>query len=82
MKTALNPAHPASRFSTGNLVSLRDEPMKLGIDVRQELLKLHKTYYSANIMKLAVLGRGMQLLFINMTIFEKSLRKQVVVEFH
>jgi secreted Zn-dependent insulinase-like peptidase len=82
MKTALNPAHPASRFSTGNLVSLRDEPMKLGIDVRHELLKFHKTYYSANIMKLAVLGRGIRLLFNNMIIFELTLRKQIVDAFN
>jgi len=56
-KTNMNPSHPASRFSSGNFVSLRDEPLKLGINVRDELLKFHKTYYSANLMKLAVLGR-------------------------
>lgn len=33
-------------------------PLKQNIDIRAELLKFHDTYYSANQMKLAVIGRG------------------------
>ncbi|KAI7901194.1 Metalloenzyme, LuxS/M16 peptidase-like protein [Cokeromyces recurvatus] len=42
---------------TGNLETLMDRPKQLGLDIRQELLKFHNRYYSANIMKLVVLGR-------------------------
>ena len=34
-----------------------DEPLKKGIQVRDELLKFHAKYYSSNIMTLCVLGR-------------------------
>lgn len=53
----VNPEHPFYRFAVGSLQSLRDIPLAAGIDVREELLKFHKNYYSANIMKLVVLGR-------------------------
>ncbi|RHZ61218.1 hypothetical protein Glove_349g94 [Diversispora epigaea] len=51
-----NPRHPYSRFASGNLMTLRDDPIKQGIDVRDELLKWYDRYYSANYMKLCVLG--------------------------
>ena len=35
-----------------------EAPKRRGVDVRQELLKFHETFYSANIMKLCVLGKG------------------------
>jgi insulysin len=56
-KSTANPAHPLSRFGTGSEETLKIVPERDGIDVRQELLKFHKTYYSANLMTLAVLGR-------------------------
>ncbi|KAM3582294.1 metalloprotease [Umbelopsis sp. WA50703] len=31
---------------------------RLGLDIRDELLKFHDKYYSANIMKLCIVGRG------------------------
>jgi predicted Zn-dependent peptidase len=34
-------------------------PRSKNQDPREELLKFHKKYYSANIMALAVLGKGM-----------------------
>ena len=34
-----------------------DEPLKKGIQVRDELLKFHAKYYSSNVMTLCVLGR-------------------------
>eukprot|EP00178_Gracilaria_changii_P016018 TRINITY_DN4511_c0_g1_i1.p1 TRINITY_DN4511_c0_g1~~TRINITY_DN4511_c0_g1_i1.p1 ORF type:complete len:985 (-),score=132.98 TRINITY_DN4511_c0_g1_i1:2428-5382(-) len=51
-----NPEHPRSKFNTGSLETLRDTPQKEGIDVRAALLEFHRTYYSANIMKLCVIG--------------------------
>ncbi|CAI2164638.1 11700_t:CDS:10 [Funneliformis geosporum] len=56
-KSLTNPKHPYSKFSTGNLETLRDNPIKQGLNIRDELLKFHEKHYSANIMKLAVLGR-------------------------
>lgn len=57
-KTLSNPKHPWRHFETGNLETLMDAPKRRGQDVRQELLKFHETFYSANIMKLCVLGKG------------------------
>ncbi|GAA98082.1 uncharacterized protein L969DRAFT_85999 [Mixia osmundae IAM 14324] len=46
------------RFGTGNLDTLWTQPRKRGIDIRDELLKFHKRHYSANLMKLCIIGRG------------------------
>lgn len=51
-ESALNPAHPVSRFSTGDFVTLRDEPKAKGIDIREKLLEFYHAHYSANLMKL------------------------------
>ncbi|XP_067091870.1 insulin-degrading enzyme isoform X2 [Osmerus mordax] len=56
-KATGNPDHPFSKFGTGNKLTLETRPSKDGIDIRQELLKFHSTYYSANLMGLCVLGR-------------------------
>ena len=53
-----DPTHPYHKFSTGSLETLWETPRRLGIDVRQGLLDFHAKYYSANLMALAVLGRG------------------------
>ncbi|KAG5462150.1 MAG: Metalloenzyme, LuxS/M16 peptidase-like protein [Olpidium bornovanus] len=50
-------AHPYSKFGTGNLETLKESPEKFGLDIRNELLKFHGRHYSANIMRLVVLGR-------------------------
>lgn len=42
----------------GNKFTLETRPTQEGIDVRQELLKFHSTYYSSNLMAICVLGRG------------------------
>ncbi|CAN6669000.1 A-factor-processing enzyme [Trichomonascus vanleenenianus] len=52
-----NPLHPYNKFSTGNLQTLDASPKSKGIDVREELLKFHSEHYSANLMKLVVIGR-------------------------
>ncbi|XP_030424790.1 insulin-degrading enzyme isoform X2 [Gopherus evgoodei] len=56
-KATGNPNHPFSKFGTGNKFTLETRPTKEGIDVRQELLKFHSTYYSSNLMAICVLGR-------------------------
>ncbi|KAI9477913.1 MAG: Metalloenzyme, LuxS/M16 peptidase-like protein [Benjaminiella poitrasii] len=56
-KSLSNPDHPFCHFGTGNLETLYENPKRNGKDIRQELLKFHDTYYSANIMKLCILGR-------------------------
>lgn len=52
-----NPKHPYNHFSTGNLQTLRDEPLARGVKIRDEFMRFHKEQYSANRMKLVVLGR-------------------------
>ncbi|MBJ3813826.1 pitrilysin [Shimwellia pseudoproteus] len=47
----LNPAHPASRFSGGNLDTLRDKP---GSKLHDALVAFHDTYYSAGLMKAVI----------------------------
>jgi insulysin len=56
-KSLSDPNHPYSHFGTGNAKTLWDDPRNRGMDVRDELLKFHDRYYSANVMKLVVLGR-------------------------
>ncbi|KAF9206076.1 Insulinase (Peptidase M16) [Haplosporangium sp. Z 27] len=56
-KNLSSPDHPYSQFGTGSLETLQDEPTREGINVRDELIKFHSKYYSANIMKLVILGR-------------------------
>ncbi|KAI9790783.1 MAG: Insulinase (Peptidase M16) [Candelina submexicana] len=56
-KSLSNPKHPYCHFSTGNLETLRDEPRKRGVQIREEFMKFHDKEYSANRMKLVVLGR-------------------------
>ncbi|XP_055018811.1 insulin-degrading enzyme isoform X2 [Boleophthalmus pectinirostris] len=56
-KATGNPNHPFSKFGTGNKLTLETRPSKEGIDIRQELLKFHSTFYSSNLMGLCVLGR-------------------------
>jgi len=55
-KTMAHPKHPFSKFATGNLQTLSNEPHK-GRDVRAALKQFHEAYYSGNAMKLCVVGR-------------------------
>ena len=50
-------SHPFRKFSTGSLKTLRDGPRDHGVDIRQALLDFHAEHYSANTMRLVVLGR-------------------------
>lgn len=56
-KSLANPAHPFNGFSTGNLKTLHDEPLARGVKIRDEFMRFHREQYSANRMKLVVLGR-------------------------
>lgn len=56
-KSTSNPRHSYCHFSTGNLNTLRDGPRARGVDIRKEFMDFHKQHYSANRMKLVVLGR-------------------------
>ncbi len=56
-KSLARPDHPFSKFGSGNLVTLKERPEELGLDIRKLLLDFHAKYYSANIMKLVVLGK-------------------------
>ena len=53
LQEQVNPQHPLSKFTVGNLDTLADWENR---PVRDELLAIYKKYYSANIMKLVVLG--------------------------
>ncbi len=53
LQEQVNSQHPLSKFTVGNLETLADWE---GRPVRDELLAIYKKYYSANIMKLVVLG--------------------------
>lgn len=51
-----NPEHPMNRFATGNKDTLEKIPQSKGINVRNELLKFHDKFYSANLMTLCIIG--------------------------
>ncbi|KAF2845137.1 a-pheromone processing metallopeptidase-like protein Ste23 [Plenodomus tracheiphilus IPT5] len=56
-KALANPDHPYNHFSTGSYKTLHDDPIARGVKIRDEFIKFHSTHYSANRMKLVVLGR-------------------------
>ncbi|MBK8188439.1 MAG: insulinase family protein [Cellvibrio sp.] len=49
-----NPESPASQFNIGNLDTLKDKPDSVLID---EMKQFYQRYYSANIMKLSLVGK-------------------------
>jgi len=57
LKSLAKPTHPFSKFGSGNLKTLKEQPMKAGLNIRELLLNFHETHYSANVMKLVVLGK-------------------------
>lgn len=57
-KHTAHTGHPYRKFGTGNKDTLDVIPKQKGINVRDELLKFHGKWYSANIMSLAILGKG------------------------
>ncbi|MFT5709843.1 MAG: insulysin [Halioglobus sp.] len=53
LQEVMNPEHPFSQFAVGSLESLADRP---GATVRDDLLAFYDKHYSANMMRLVVLG--------------------------
>ena len=49
--------HPIHKFAAGNYRCLREEPVSRGVDIRKRFIEFHKSHYSANRMKLVVLGK-------------------------
>ncbi|KAJ1801911.1 metalloprotease, partial [Coemansia sp. RSA 2598] len=56
LQSAASKEHSFTNFGTGNDKTLRESAKKRGLDIREELLKFHRKYYSADIMKLVVVG--------------------------
>lgn len=54
LQASMNPEHPFSQFAVGSLDSLADREDST---VREELLSFYEERYSADVMRLAVLGR-------------------------
>ncbi|MEE4107939.1 MAG: insulinase family protein [Halieaceae bacterium] len=54
LQAAMNPDHPFSRFTVGSLRTLGDRP---GNPVREDLLEFYENHYSADLMRLVVVGR-------------------------
>ncbi|KAK7570948.1 hypothetical protein V3481_019038 [Fusarium oxysporum f. sp. vasinfectum] len=56
-KSLSNSEHPFSYFGTGNFDVLKTLPEARGVNVRDKFIEFHARHYSANRMKLVVLGR-------------------------
>jgi insulysin len=57
LKSICDPKHAFAKFDIGNLTSLRDLPAQQNIVTLEELKKFYAAHYSANLMKLVILGR-------------------------
>ncbi|SMY27142.1 unnamed protein product [Zymoseptoria tritici ST99CH_1A5] len=49
--------HPYHQFATGNYKLLHDDPIARGVKIREEFMKFYQKNYSANRMRLCVLGK-------------------------
>jgi len=56
-KSLSNTKHPFCHFSTGNFETLKTIPESKGVNVRDKFIEFYEKNYSANRMKLCVLGR-------------------------
>ncbi|KAK4218084.1 UCH-domain-containing protein [Rhypophila decipiens] len=56
-KSLSNPKHPYCHFSTGNVETLKTIPEARGLNIRDKFIEFYQKHYSANRMKLCVLGR-------------------------
>uniref|UniRef100_A0A1B6DGR0 Peptidase M16 C-terminal domain-containing protein n=1 Tax=Clastoptera arizonana TaxID=38151 RepID=A0A1B6DGR0_9HEMI len=80
-KSTAKSDHDFNRFGTGNKLTLDSLPKEKGINVRDELLKFHNTWYSSNIMTLSVLGKESldELEEMTVNLFSEVKNKQVKV---
>jgi len=53
LQEVMNPRHPFSQFSVGSLETLADRP---GASIRDDLIAFYRKHYSANVMRLVVMG--------------------------
>ena len=79
LREQIDPKHPLSKFTVGNLHTLADRGQS---SVRDELIEMYKNYYSANLMTLVVLGRESidQLKAMVNSRFSKIVDRQVLIE--
>ncbi|KAK3679815.1 metalloprotease [Recurvomyces mirabilis] len=56
-KSLSSKEHPFHKFSTGNYEVLHDDPIARGVKIRDAFMGFYEKHYSANRMKLAVLGK-------------------------
>lgn len=56
-RSLANPEHPYHKFPDGNCETLRDAPLRKEIVIRDKVMDFYRSEYSANRMKLVVLGR-------------------------
>ncbi|KAK4541096.1 hypothetical protein LTR36_008321 [Oleoguttula mirabilis] len=56
-KSLSSKKHPFHGFSTGNFKVLHDDPIQRGVMIRDEFINFYQKNYSANRMKLVVLGK-------------------------
>jgi insulysin len=56
-KALANPKHPYSRLAVGNWKTLHEDPISRGLGPRNKVMEFYSTKYSADRMKLVVLGR-------------------------
>ncbi|KAG8198306.1 hypothetical protein JTE90_021560 [Oedothorax gibbosus] len=56
-KATCNPNHDYSKFGTGSIDTLYNDPKSRGVNIRDELLKFHDGLYSSNIMGLVIYGK-------------------------
>lgn len=54
LQEVMNPEHPFSQFSVGSLETLADRP---DAPIRDDLLRFYQKHYSANAMRLVVMGK-------------------------
>jgi secreted Zn-dependent insulinase-like peptidase len=57
LQEQLDPNHPMAKFTVGNLQTLANRKGAEGRPVREDLIDFYNQYYSANLMKLVVLGK-------------------------
>jgi insulysin len=56
-KDTSHPGHAYTKFGTGNIETLKTGPESRGLNIRDVLLDFHSKYYSANVMKLVIIGK-------------------------
>ncbi|KAJ2858287.1 metalloprotease [Coemansia erecta] len=56
LKSAADQSHSFSKFGTGNNQTLRESAKDLGLNLRGEMLRFYKQFYSADLMKLVIVG--------------------------